>query len=195
MIYDFQAVAFDFDGTLVDTLHFHYEAYRVVFKQMNLELDPETFYSNIGGKATEAIPLFIGDRKANLEISEIHTRKKDIIKGMFATEPIRVLPAFGLVSIFSGKLPLALVSSGSRSGILQILKRLGWSDMFDVIVTGEDTDTSKPDPAPYLLASRKLGIAPENMVAFEDTLAGIASAKNAGYSVFDVSHNNNNYLI
>ena len=188
-IFPFDAVAFDFDGTLIDTLHIHYECYRKAFQEMNLELKPNDFYSNIGAKATEAIPLFLGKREAPWSIAEIHLRKKELIKHMFDVEPLRILPASNLIPMFSGQVPLALVSSGSRPGIFQILERLGWTEHFDVIITGEDTETSKPDPAPYLLAARLLGTEPSRMAAFEDTEAGIASAKNAGFTVFDVSPN------
>ena len=187
--FKFQAVAFDFDGTLVDTLHLHYEAYRRTFEEMNFELNPNDFYSNIGGKATEAIPLFLGERKAPWSIADIHSRKKKLVKQLFDSEPLRILPTSNLIPMFAGRVPLALVSSGSRPGILQILERLGWTEHFDAIVTGEDTETSKPDPAPYLLAARLLSTDPSQMAAFEDTEAGIASAKNAGFTVFDVSPN------
>lgn len=186
---EFQALAFDFDGTLVDTLHLHYEAYRRVFEEMNLELTPNEFYSNIGGKAAEAIPLFLAGREAPWSVAEIHARKKEWVKRMFESEPLHLLPTSGLLPLFVGRIPLALVSSGSRPGILQILQRLGWARFFDAIVTGEDTTCSKPDPAPYLLASRLLGVVPSRMAAFEDTAAGLASARNAGFVVFDVSPN------
>ena len=185
----FQAVAFDFDGTLVDTLHLHYEAYRRVFESMEVELTENDFYENIGGKATEAIPLFLRDRPAPLTISEIHARKKEVIVELFRAAPLQVLPTARLLPIFHGTLPMALVSSGARPGILQLLERLGWADFFDVLVTGEDTPRSKPDPMPYLLAAEKLGVSPENIAAFEDTGAGLDSAKRSGMSVFDVGGN------
>jgi HAD superfamily hydrolase (TIGR01509 family) len=185
----FKALAFDFDGTLVDTLSLHYEAYRVVFESMELTLSKEQFFSNIGGKATEAIPLFIGGRYAPLSVAEIHARKKQQIKSLFEEAPLRVFPAARLLGMFAERVPMALVSSGSKPGILQLLERLGWSHTFDVIVSGEDTPSSKPDPAPYLLAAQLLKIEPQEILAFEDTVAGIESAKKAGMAVFDVSQN------
>lgn len=185
----FHAIAFDFDGTLVDTLHLHYEAYRQVFDLIGLSLSEEQFYSNIGGKATEAIPLFLAGREAPLTVEEIHQRKKTVIAGLFRDAPLHVLPAANFLPLLAGHLPLALVSSGSRPGIEQLLGRLGWFDIFKVIVTGEDTPLSKPSPLPYLHAAKKLGIDPARIAAFEDTSAGIESAKSAGMSVFDVSGN------
>lgn len=188
-LFPYDAIAFDFDGTLVDTLHLHYEAYRQVFEFMDLTLSKDQFYSNIGGKATEAIPLFLAGREASLTVEEIHQRKKQVVSGLFLDAPLRVLPAAKFLPLFNGRLPLALVSSGSRPGIEQLLGRLGWFDFFDVIITGEDTAQSKPSPMPYLLAAEKLQLDPSNFAAFEDTPAGIESAKRAGMHVFDVSSN------
>ncbi len=52
-----------------------------------------------------------------------------------------------------------------------------------VVVATEDTPRGKPDPAPYLLAAERLGVAPEACVAFEDSRAGVLSAKAAGMRV------------
>ena len=185
----FEAIAFDFDGTLVNTLHLHYEAYRSVFKSMGLELSLPDFYQNIGGKASEAIPLFLHGRSATLSIQEIHLRKKLKIAELFRDAPLQVFPAAKFLPLFFGQVPLALVSSGSRDGILQLLNRLGWSEFFKVIVCGDDTTKSKPDPMPYLLAAEKLGVQPSAIAVFEDTPAGLDAARLAGMSAFDVSGN------
>ena len=190
----FRALAFDFDGTLVDTLALHYEAYRVVFGRLGLDLSEDRFYSNIGGKATEAIPLFLGGRTCAATVAEIHAMKKDEIARLFVDAPLRVFPAARLLGMFAGRLPMALVSSGSRPGIEQLLERLGWSSMFDVVVTGEDTPDSKPDPSPYLLAAARLSIPPSEIAAFEDTAAGIQSAKSAGMAIFNVAENPSSLL-
>lgn len=186
---DILAIAFDFDGTLVDTLHLHYKAYQQVFSEMDIELTSQDFFSNIGGKATEAIPLFLRGRDTPLSIKQIHDRKKQVIVGMFQTAEITILPTASLLPLFHGKLPLALVSSGSRHGIELLLDRLAWKPYFEVIVTGEDTAKSKPDPAPYLLAASTLGVDPACFAAFEDTTAGLDSARRAGMVAFDVSIN------
>ena len=174
---------------MVDTLGSHYEAYRVVFESLGINLLPEEFYSNLGGKATEAIPLFLGGRQSPISIQEIHTQKKEIIADLFTNGTTRILPTAGFLPLFHGRVPLALVSSGAREGIELLLKRLGWTKYFDVIVTGEDTPKSKPDPMPYLLAAEKLGIAPNHIAAFEDTTAGLESARRAGMTVYDVGSN------
>src|SRR5580698_3690890 len=98
--HNFRAIAFDFDGTLVDTLHLHYEAYRRVFESIDLSLTVEDFYPNLGGPAREAIPRFLRGRQASLTVGEIHLRKKEQIAELFRTAPLQVLPAAGFLPLF-----------------------------------------------------------------------------------------------
>jgi beta-phosphoglucomutase-like phosphatase (HAD superfamily) len=133
----FRALAFDFDGTLVDTLSLHYEAYRLTFSRIGLDLSEDDFYPNLGGKAAEAIPLFLRGRACAMTIEQIHHQKKAEVARLFEHAPLKLFPAARLLGMFAGVLPIALVSSGSRAGIEQLLERLGWSGGFDVIVTGE----------------------------------------------------------
>ncbi|MGC4016772.1 MAG: HAD family phosphatase [Luteolibacter sp.] len=185
----FSAYAFDFDGTLVDTMGLHFEAYRRVFEEAGLELTREDFFDNIGGKASETIPLFLRGRPCALTVPELHARKKKQVADLFREADLTVLPSARLLPVLSQLAPLALVSSGSRPGIEQLLDRLGWRSYFKVIVTGEDTERSKPDPMPYLLAADLLGVLPAEMLAFEDTVAGWDSARAAGMTVFLVEGN------
>jgi len=121
--------------------------------------------------------------------AEIHRRKKALVADVFARVEIPLLPAGWLVPALSGVVPLGLVSAGARPGIEVVLGRLGWTKSFAVIVTGEDCIRSKPDPEPYLLAAARLGVDAAQTLVFEDTVAGIASARAAGMRVFDVSGN------
>ena len=85
------AVIFDFDGTLVDTMPLHYEAYRRVLAEVYIELTPQDFFANIGGNARETIPKLLRGRPCPLAPEEIHARKKRLINGLLATGPIPVL--------------------------------------------------------------------------------------------------------
>jgi len=180
------AAVFDFDGTLVDTMPLHYEAYRRVFDEMGLTLHQEQFYRNVGGNARQAIPRFLNGRVAPWSIDEIHARKKEVLDEMLDSADILVLETSKLLSVFRPLMKIALASSGSRGGIERILDRLQWRAYFDVIVTGEDAARGKPAPDLFLTAAKRLGIPPAACFAFEDTDDGVAAARAAGMEVFDV---------
>jgi beta-phosphoglucomutase family hydrolase len=180
------ALVFDFDGTLVDTMPVHYEAYRRTFAEVEIDLAPNDFYANIGGKASETIPRFLRGRSCRHSIGELHARKQEIAGALLSTEPLVVLATARLLPVFHGVLPVALASSGSRSGIELVLDRLDWRRYFDVIVTGQDVMHGKPAPDIFLLAAERLGVAADDCVVFEDTDDGVAAARAAKMAVFDV---------
>ncbi len=181
-----KAVLFDFDGTLVDTMPIHYEAYRRVFADVGVVLSQDDFYGNIGGKATEAIPKFLGGRPCSLSVEEIHQAKKRLVATLFESEPIPVLDTAYLLELLLGRVPMALASSGSRPGIEGVLRRLGWKHYFQVVVTGEEVQHGKPASDLFLLAAERLSVEPAACLVFEDTDAGVAAAKAANMVVADV---------
>lgn len=181
-----EAAIFDFDGTLVDTMPLHYEAYRRVFAELDLELTADDFYGNIGGKAKETIPRFLRGRPCAIDVDELHARKKARLDLLLDEVEIPVLETAKLVPVLASMMKVGLASSGSRPGIEKILGRLGWRAWFGVIVTGEDAPNGKPAPDLFLLAASRLDVDPSRCLAFEDTDDGVSAARAAGMTVFDV---------
>ena len=91
------------------------------------------------------------------------------------------------------EMPLAIASGALRSEIERILAAGGLGESFRAVVGAEDVERTKPDPMPYARAVARLadvapGLRPEDCVAFEDTMAGIASARAAGLKVVGVTN-------
>ena len=179
-------VLFDLDGTLIDTMPLHYEAYRRTFHEMDLSLTPEVFYANVGGTALETIPRFLGGRSAPWSVAEIHERKKRQIGSLLDVVELVTLPAASLLPLLRGRVPMAVATSGARPGVEKMLGRLGWLEMFQAVVTAEDVRKGKPAPEVYLEAARRIGVPATECLAFEDTDDGVASARAAGAQVVDV---------
>jgi HAD superfamily hydrolase (TIGR01509 family) len=177
---------FDFDGTLVDTLPLHYEAYRDVFASLGLDLTEADFFPHCAGNARETIPRFLRGRACSVPASEIHRRKKERIAELFATRPIPILKTARLLEVFHGRLRMALASSGSRQGIDVLLERLNWRSLFAVVVTGEDAERGKPAPDLFIETARRLGVPPAACLVFEDTDDGLQAARVAGMACVDV---------
>jgi len=90
-------------------------------------------------------------------------------------------------------MPLAIASGARHDEVDAILRGVGLRNAFQAIVGAEDAERTKPDPAPYVEAARRLaartpGLAPAECVAFEDSVPGIVSALGAGMKVVGVSH-------
>jgi HAD superfamily hydrolase (TIGR01509 family) len=92
--------------------------------------------------------------------------------------------AIELVARLRGRLPLALASNSRLVDAALATARL--AEAFEVIVTSDDVERSKPAPDIYLLVCERLGVSPDDVLALEDSSAGVASAKAAGLSVIAV---------
>jgi beta-phosphoglucomutase family hydrolase len=174
----FDAYIFDCDGTLADTMPLHYKAWLAVLKDHECDF-PEAFFYELGGVPTENIVEILNERHGrSMPVKETAAIKDEMfVKMIPQTMPIE--PVVDLVHQFHGVKPLAVASGGKREIVRKTLNALGILGKFQAIVTAEDYRNGKPAPDPFLEAARQLGIAPEKCLAFEDTSAGIASAKAA----------------
>lgn len=183
---ELDAAIFDFDGTLVDTMPVHYEAYRRTFADAGIELTPSDYYDNVGGTWREAIPRFLRGRPCSLTNEELHDRKQALVLSVLRTAEIPQLAASRLLPLLRGRVKMAVASSGSRATVELVLERLGWKSWFGAVVTGEDVAVGKPAPDLFLLAARSIDVAPARCLVFEDNDDGIAAAVAAGMATFDV---------
>lgn len=196
------AIIFDFDGIIVDSEPLHFRAFNEVLKSEEKSISWNDYCSTyIGFDDRDA---FREAYKANGEtltfekLTELIAQKTDLLQRFIENGEAVPLPgAVKLIKSLSPLQPIALCSGALRSDIDPILEQLGIAGEFTVIVTAEDTDKSKPDPAPYRLALKKLGISdPETAIAIEDTPAGIVSAKGAGLKVLAVTNSyDRDYLL
>jgi sugar-phosphatase len=95
-------------------------------------------------------------------------------------------------ALFDAGIKVALATGAERDYAEAALKSLACRECFSTLTCGEDITHGKPAPDIYLAAAAKLGVAPEEVVAFEDAPAGVASAKAAGMKVvgvFDLRYN------
>jgi HAD superfamily hydrolase (TIGR01509 family) len=182
----FNGALFDLDGTLIDTMPLHYEAYRRTFLAIELSLTPEAFYGNVGGTGLETIPRFLAGRSAPCSVAEIHERKKRQLALLLDEAELIVLPAANLLPLLKGRVPMAVATSGARPGVEKMLGRLKWVDLFQAVVTAEDVKHGKPHPEVYLEAARRIGVPAGECLAFEDTDDGVTAACAAGATVIDV---------
>ena len=188
------AVVFDFDGIIVDSEPLHFRAFNEVLEPLDKTISWADYCDTYIG---------YDDRDAFREIFKAHKEKisSDDLKALIARkagilqeyirngEAVPLPGAVELVKSIPARLRVALCSGALRSDVVPVLERLGIDDAFSVMVTAEDTDKSKPDPAPYRLALKKLGIKDASTaLAIEDTPAGIISAKGAGLKVLAVTN-------
>jgi len=182
---DHDALLFDCDGTLADTMPAHYRAWLEVTDRHGLSFDEDRFYS-MGGRPTRDIVATLA-REKGIEIDLDHAatlKERSFLAQLEHVEAID--PVIDVVLRSRGRIPMAVVTGGHRHVCLQILEHVGIADCFAAIVASEDTQRHKPDPDPFLTAATLLGARPERCVVWEDSDLGITAARAAGMQWIDV---------
>ncbi|MEJ5301424.1 MAG: HAD family phosphatase [Thermodesulforhabdaceae bacterium] len=193
------AVFFDCDGVLVNTEPLHYRAFLKVLSIYGVYFDYKTYVDQYIGfddrDAFRAIAHNYNLSFSEADIPALVQKKNDYL----LEEASKGVESFdGVVSfvrsVYEAGVPAGVVSGSLRKEVETFLKCLGILDFFCIFVTADDVKRSKPDPESYQKALTQtvqyLGkeISPSRCVVFEDTPAGVESAKGAGMFVVAVEH-------
>jgi HAD superfamily hydrolase (TIGR01509 family) len=180
----YDALLFDFDGVLADTEPVHCACWAEAIRPFGLELDWET-YRQIGiGSSDRDLVEFLARRAGPPVTPEQllarHPEKQRLFAARMMTDP----PIPGAVKSYVKSLTerkLAVVTSSFKAEIDPVLVRAGIRSCFAALVAGDEVSNLKPAPHPYLLAAKLLGA--KSPLAIEDSDAGVASARAAGFDV------------
>lgn len=175
-----KAVIFDKDGVLIDSEDTHIRTTVQAFKDFGIKISPEEKKWIVGRSPVDYMPIFA--KKYNLTdemMNEIDVARKKYFYGLLKTAPIFYKTIDLLKSLHKMKIPIALCTQGSRKNVQATLELLGMEDYFETTVAREDCAKRKPDPEPYLVTARKLGVNPEDCLVIEDSEIGLRSALNA----------------
>ena len=182
---DYTAILFDCDGTLADTMPAHYRAWLHVTKHHGILFDEDRFYA-LGGRPTRDILATLAN-EASIEIDLDHASEMKESAFLEQVKHVKAIdPVIAALRRAHGHLPVAVVTGGYRDVCEKILLQIGIREFFDCIVASEDTNRHKPHPDPFLEAARRLGVAPEGCLVWEDSDLGIEAARQAGMSWIDV---------
>ena len=174
------ALLFDLDGTLAETDSLHLPTWVDVLRPYGIELDEAFYRERISGRSNSKV---VRDLLPYLSTGE-GRRLADAKEASFRERAHELEPLPGLLDFMEEAknrgLSLALVTNAPEENVEAILLALRLGEYFDEVVLSEEVGPVKPDPAPYRAALDKLGGAPEEALAFEDSTSGIASAVGAG---------------
>lgn len=180
-----QALIFDCDGTLADTMPLHWKAWQIVLKRHRLLLGEDRFYALGGVPSRDILRILASEQGIEVDHHAVAMEKEDTYFPLIAqVEPIRVVA--DIAREYFGKLPMAVASGGSKRVIEQVLQHLNIRQFFQAVVTNEDVVRQKPAPDIFLEAARRLGVPPERCRAYEDTDLGIEAILAAGMEAVDV---------
>ncbi|MGP3932788.1 HAD family hydrolase [Nonomuraea sp. KM88] len=183
---DLQAVFFDMDGLLVDTEKIWLEIESEVMGRLGGTWTPDHQVHLLGGSMERAVGYMLS---ASGSGESAATVGQWMVSGMVErlSGGVRVMPGASelLDALRDEGVPVGLVTSSLGEIADAVLKGVG-RDRFDLVVTADDVERTKPDPEPYLTAARLLGVPPVRCVVLEDSPNGVAAATAAGCAVVAV---------
>jgi beta-phosphoglucomutase len=176
-----RGVLFDLDGVIVDTLHFHYLAWKHMFEQLGGDVSEHTVLLHEGRNSREVLPILM--KESGINIPEDRQASFIEEKRAYYRSIVHVVQypgAFEVIDALKTRgYKIALVTACALKNMQHSLDRAHQAH-FDFIITGDEVPRAKPFPDPYLTAARQIGIAPEECIVVENAPLGIAAAKNAG---------------
>ena len=176
----YRALLFDLDGTLAETDSLHLPTWVNVLRPYGIEIDEEFYRERISGRSNSKI---VEDLLPDLSAKEGRDLA-DAKEASFRERADELEPLPGLLDFMREAkdrgLSLALVTNAPEENVEAMLLALELREYFDEVVLSDEVGPVKPDPAPYRAALDRLGVAPEEALAFEDSTSGIASSVGVG---------------
>jgi beta-phosphoglucomutase len=180
-------VIFDFNGTLSHDEPILCEIYSELFAAHGRPLSAQEYFDELAGLSDpEIVRTWLGEDHP--DVDEVIEERITLYRERVSDGSSVPAPHRAAVRYAAARVPVAIVSGAARAEIEPVVWAAGLADSIRAIVAAEDVADGKPDPAGYLRALTLLDgeLAAEEVVVFEDTEAGVASAKAAGMRCFAV---------
>ncbi len=185
---DYEAVIFDLDGSLVDSM-WMWKAIDIEYLKGHGIEAPSTLQKDIGGRSFVETAVYFKER-FNLKdsVEKIGDDWNKMAWDKYTNEvPLKEGVSDLLDKCAESGIKLGIASSNSTELIKQVLSSHGIMDKFQSIKSGTQVVKGKPAPDIYLTVADELGAEPSKCLVFEDLVDGIKAAKNAGMTVVAVS--------
>lgn len=183
----FEAVIFDCDGTLVDSMPAHFDAWCDALATFGAGgVFKEDVFFAMGGRPTKDIVVDLNaEYDLRLDPDAVALAKREAYLTKLAqVEFIDEVADFA--RSLRGTMPMAVASGGSRYVVEKTLKLMNCSDWFDEVVTADDVQNGKPAPDIFLKAADLMGVSPEKCLVLEDAPPGVIAAQAAGMRVITI---------
>jgi HAD superfamily hydrolase (TIGR01509 family) len=181
-----KVLIFDFDGTIADTSPIHAAAFESVLSPLGLNLP----YSSIAGMKTADAVLFCAKAYGRIMTTKkqnsLATSKQKLVREMMRTQLVPLPGVDRFLQWAKQHYRLTIATSGSRKTVEFALEKLGYTGWFDPLVCSDDVERAKPFPDLFLKVLEHTKCRSDHALVFEDSTAGILSAKNAGIAYIKI---------
>ena len=181
-----KALIFDCDGTLVETPTLYASAWQDAFDAAGHKMDPAWYHARAGMSEDVLLDDYEAENDVKVDRNlAVRAMRSAVLKRIHEVSEIERISA--IARRYRGILPMAVASGGPRQVVLASLKQTGLLPLFDTVVTIDDVSRPKPAPDLFLEAAKRLKVAPQSCLVFEDSPQGLEAAANAGMAAVDVN--------
>lgn len=185
---------FDLDGVLVDTARFHFQAWKRLANSLDIDFTESQNEQLKGVGREDSLKKILEWGNATLSDNEFQSLmlKKnawylEMIESMASDDTLPGVKEFlNTTRQLNLKIGLGSASKNAR----KILDRVEITEYFDVIIDGNQTTKSKPDPQVFSFGAESLDLKPETLVVFEDSQAGVKAANDGGFKSVGIGDKN-----
>jgi beta-phosphoglucomutase len=184
-----EAVIFDLDGTLIDNNAYHIKAFQAFYDKIGKPFTTEEYKQHINGRVNREIFDYVFNTTLSPEQSEAYTNEKEALYRKLYAEHIK--PIDGLINFLEelekAKIPKAIATSGIIPNINFMFEHVPIKNYFYSVIDSTQIAQGKPHPEIFLKAAISVNAVPSECIAFEDSVAGIRSAKAAGMKIVAIT--------
>jgi HAD superfamily hydrolase (TIGR01509 family) len=185
---NYEGFIFDLDGTLADSMPFHFRAWKETLQSMvgSADVFTEDFcYQNAGRPAKDIIDLLNHQNGWDLDLPEFVAAKERCFLN-FVSQIRAIEPIVDVVRTLGKDARSAVASGGNHRDVRVVVRHLGLESYFRAIVGSDHVPEGKPAPDIFLRAAELIEVAPKRCLVFEDAPSGFAAARAAGMDCIDV---------
>ena len=191
-----KGIIFDMDGTIVDSLPYHYKAWKIFFKENKVENFSEKLKDYKGGGTLDLLTTVLGNNFSKKELKSMVDDKEIIFRDIYKDN---VIPIEGFIrmleSIKSQKILVGLASNAIRKNVKMILNELKIYNYFNSIICGDEVDNGKPNPEMFNKTVKRFKLDKKDCLIFEDSIEGLQGAVNSGIDAIGVKSSSSDKIL
>jgi HAD superfamily hydrolase (TIGR01509 family) len=197
-----RAIVFDSDGVLVDSMPSHYKAWKIAFKEVcNIDVDSRTIYLLEGMRGIDLVKKVFELKNYHIDsddnnnnkqkiAEQVSQRKNEAFREILLSSPPQAYQGVKHLIMNLVGCKKAVVSGSVREDVETLLKEsLGKGNLFDILITADDSEKGKPDPSSFMNALNKIKVPRSKALVVENAPLGVEAANNAGIQCIVVLNN------